>query len=362
MKKYKLAAVILVSVFLMVNTFTCKRNSAVDPDIIGPTGHSITLSGSADPDTITMPSLNHTIVTIKATRYDPKAPNPYAPANNEKIVLQPGVYGKFEGFQVNNTVSKYTNSSGIVTWKYIIPPAYEPRISTTDYIKAILVNEQDPNDTSNSLWVPINIIPFQEKDYIIISGTIRDQYSNRTVENVVVELSTGNVDKTGRNGVYSFQIIGGATLGWYGDIKPTKEGVTFIPASITLGSETNPVYSDRTGQDFYAVIKQTIQASQTKIETNATDQRHTVYIYCTPDNNFHATFTATSSANWIQVRLTDADTWGGSLTATTPTNLQIHIDVYSGGAAARTGSVQIAAISPENAVSTVTITVSQDYL
>ncbi|MCK5056499.1 MAG: hypothetical protein KAT34_07585 [Candidatus Aminicenantes bacterium] len=363
MKKYKLATLVLVSIFLMINTSTCKRNNAGDPDNIGPTGHSITLSGSANPDTVTMPTPNYTLITIKATRYDPDAPEPYAPANNEKIVLQPGAYGRFDGYNVNNTVSKYTNSSGIVTWKYIIPPTYTPRISTTDYIRAILVNEQDPNDTSISLLVPVNIVPFQEKNYIIISGTIIDQFSNKKVKNVVVELSTGAVYKTGSTGVYTFTIYGGATLGWYGDITPTKEGATFIPATIALGSEDAPIYSDYTGQNFYAVVKQEIQSSRTEIEVVAGSGggyvTEMLYIYCSPDATFRATFIASSSVGWIEVGLTNTGPWSGSLTSTSPRNIHIKIDDNITGAV-RTGDVVITAISPENAVSSVTISIKQE--
>jgi len=362
MKKYKLVALVLLSLFLMINTSTCKRNNVTDPGNPGPTGRSITLSGSAEPDTIALPTPNHALITIRATRYDPDAPDPYGPANNEKIVLQPGAYGRFDEYNTYETVSKYTNSSGIVTWKYIIPPANSPRISTTDYIKAILVDEQDPNDTSNSLLVPVNIIPFKEQDYIIISGIIEDQFSSKKIGNVIVELSTGATYKTGSRGKYSFTISGGKTLGWYGTITPNKDGATFIPTSIELGSETAPIYWDMTTQNFYAVVKQAIQSSQTAITTDNTDQTHTVLIYCTPDDDFHAAFTATSSASWIQVRLTAADPWVGSLTSETPTNIQIHIDAYvTTGILSRTGSVQISAISPANAVSSTIITITQDY-
>jgi hypothetical protein len=359
MKKNILVAVLFVA-FVLINTSACKRNNAAAPDDFGPVGHGITLSGSADPDTLTLPTPNSTWIEIKATKYNPAATEPYSPAVNEKVVLQPGI-GRFEGYDLGANVSKTTDSSGIVRCKYIIGASVQNaiRINTTDYIEVILVDEQDPSDTSNYCLIPLSIVPFQEKDYTIVSGRVIDQFSNKGVADVVIELSTGGVAKTARGGTFSIYIYGGASLGWYGDITPTKEGAGFIPSKATFGSEDAPVYSD-IYQTFYAVVKQAIQVSRPELNLdNSGSTSEAVYVFCSPDADFAATFIANTSASWIKVGTISTDANYGSITGTTARYIYIGIDGNS-SLAARDGTVDITVTTPQNAVSSATITINQD--
>jgi len=358
--KKNIFIIIIAMGLIIISTSACKRNSSTDPGTIGPTGRGITLAGSADPDTLTLPNPNHTWIEIKATRYNPEAPEPYSAANNESIVLEPGI-GRFEGYNMGTNITTTTNASGIVRWKYIIGTDVQKsiRINTTDYVQAILVDQQDPSDTSNYCVIPVNIIPFQQKDYITISGRVIDQFSNKGVENVVVELSTGGVTKTPGTGRFSFTIWGGASQGWSGDITPTLEGASFIPSSATWGTDDSPIYSD-IYQTFYAVLKQAIAVSRPEINvTNAGSSQETAYVYCTPDATFAATFYASSSASWIRISLTNGGPYSGSVTGTTPTNIYITIDANASGTD-RDGTIDITATSPQNAVSSVTITINQE--
>lgn len=360
MKKNIFVIIIAVGL-IIINNSACKRNSSTDPGKLGPTGHGITLAGTADPDTLTLPSPNITWVEIKATRYNPDAPAPFSAANNERIVLEPGL-GRFEGYNAGTNVTKTTNSSGVVRWKYIIGTTTQQsiRINTTDYIRATLVDQQDPSDTSVYCIIPVNIIPFQERDYITISGRVIDQFSNRGVENVIIELSTGGVAKTPGRGTFSFTIWGGSSQGWTGDITPTLEGASFIPSSATWGTEDSPIYSD-IYQTFYALVKQAIQVSREEINVGAGAATENVYVYCAPDATFAASFYASSSASWINISLTNGGPYSGSISGTTPTNIYIQIgDNSAVGTDARDGTIDITATSPQNAVSSVTITINQE--
>lgn len=363
--KKNIFIIIIALGLIIINTSACKRNSSTDPGNLGPTGRGITLAGSADPDTLTLPSPNITWVEIKATRYNPDAPEPYSPANGESIVLEPGV-GRFEGYNLGTNVTKTTNASGIVRWKYIIGPEVQGsiRINTTDYVQAILVDNQDPSDTSNYCVIPVNIIPFQQKDYITVSGRVIDQFSNKGVENVIIELSTGGVTKTPGRGTFSFTIWGGASQGWSGDITPTLEGASFIPSSATWGTEDSPIYSD-IYQTFYALVKQAIAVSRPEIyidNSGSSATGETVYVYCTPDAEFAANFYASSSANWINISTTgNIGSHTGSISGTTPMNIYITIDAYPLATTDRTGTVDITATSPQNAVSSVTISITQAF-
>lgn len=356
MKKY-IIIIAMIMVFLAVmNLTSCKRASIDDPDKDGPTGHSITLSGSANPLTLYISQGKpdaYSLITVSATQHDG------TPATGRDIILESGSYGFLQDTKISLKLN--TGGSGLVNSLYRIPQGTDVRISTTIYIKATLIDEQKPADASVFCYVPIEIIPYLPNDYIRISGTVIDQYSNRGVKNVIIEVSTGGATKTGGNGGYSFNIYGGASLGWYGDITPTKESVKFIPAKITLGSEDAPVLHDVTGVNFYAVVKQTVVVNPTEMSfTSDPSGAVSAYVYCTPDTAFVATFIASSSADWLTLGTSSGDVGYGSITTTTPTNIYLRVGANNAvGAKERTATVSITVISPENAVSTATLSITQ---
>lgn len=359
MKKYTIVVVMMVVALGLLNTTACKRNSSADPGKIGPTGHSITLSCSPDPDTINLPTPNHTIIRIKTTKYDPDTET-FGPAVNRNIVLQPGYYGRFDGYNTNTNITVNTGTDGNVSRKYIIPQNAPVRVNTAEYITAILVNDLDPSDTSNNCVITIYIIPFRTNDYIKITGTIKDQFTNKGVKDVVVELSTGGVAKTNRSGFYTLYAYGAASSGWFGDITPTKEGASFLPASRTLGSADSLIYTDIPGQDFYAIVKQAIQVSRPQMNfTSGASGTESVYVFCTPDTNFNATFVASTSATWVRIGTGSADVNYSSITGTTPRYIYVEVDANATGEA-RDATIDFVATNPANAVSTTTISIAQE--
>jgi hypothetical protein len=355
MKKHVLVIAVIMAFLAVMSLTSCKRASVDDPNKDGPTGHSITLSGSANPVTLYISQGKpdaYSLLTVSATQHDGN------PATGREIILESGAYGFLQDTKIS--VKLNTGGSGVVNSLYRIPQGTDVRISTTIYIKATLIDEQKPADASIYCYVPIQVIPYTPNDYIRVSGTIIDQYSNRGVGNVVIELSTGGATKTGGSGGYSFNIYGGASLGWYGDITPTKENVKFIPAKISLGSEDAPIFHDVTGVNFYAVVKQTIVVTPTEMSfNNAASGAVSAYVYCTPDANFRATFIASSSATWLELGTSSGDVNYSSVTTTTPTNIYLRVGA-NGTGIERTATVTITVISPENASGTVTINVYQE--
>ncbi len=356
MRKYILLTMIIVVVLGMVNITSCKRATVEDPDTIGPTGRAVTLTGTAYPGTLHVPeTLDRvtSLITVTATTYEGK------PAAGRNIFFESGGYGYFAGG--NFSYTKQTNANGVASITYVIPRGTDVRIDTQVYIKATLEDEQGIVDPDISCLIPLHIIPYQQKDYIAISGRIRDQYTSAGVKGVIVELSSGEVVLSSSSGDYSVLVLWGTSQGWYGTITPTKEGVKFIPTRISRGSDDSPIYWDLYNMNFYAVVKQAIAANPLQLNFTNTGGTAQVYVYCTPDTSYNANFnTNNGGLGWILLGTNSADINYSTINGRTPMYIWIRVGANSTGQA-RTTNLVILATSPDNVAGTsVTVKIDQE--
>ncbi len=346
----KIMVIILTSLALLSVLPSCKRNKAADPDQIGPTGHSITLSGEANPLTMYIPNDETTLLTIRAVNLDG------TPAVNKEIVLEAGYHGYFEGRRYSTT--RTTNTNGVVQVTYVINKGSDVRVNTTVYITATLVDEQNSGDANVNCVVPVQVVPEFQNDYIVVSGSITDQFTGKAVPEVVVSLDSGEATITDRSGLYSILVWGASTYGWYGTITPEKSGISFIPGTIDIGSESSPVYWDMPGQDFFTTSSDTFAVDFNTFSITNVAQTFQVYVYTTPNPTNNVKFLATSSsASWLEVGATISNFYS-HVQSQTPRYL--YIKVYANGTGvARSGIIRIIASDQPN-MSTLDITVNQD--
>jgi hypothetical protein len=249
MKRWILWFVIVALFIGFLSTTSCKRSKVEDPNMTGPAGFRIILSGTANPSTIYVPEsgtpAEPCIITVIAK--DNQGNN----VDNKDVIFQEGGYGYFEGNQIS-AVEKTVN--GIADMKYYISSTVNINTTVTTYITVTLVDDGRLDSTLAQIRddIPVIIIPYKTEG-VIIHGHIRTPAGNGVGEVAVELLGTdghaSDVTVTRPSGSYEFFVI----AGWYGIITPSKEGYSFVPADYTF-TDLNPVILDIMNLDFTAVL------------------------------------------------------------------------------------------------------------
>ena len=116
-KTFLLYFIFFILVIGFISNTSCKRRSNEDPVMGGPSGFRIILSGTANPSTLYVPTSEpavSSLITVTALNNDG------TPASGRNIVFQVDIYGYFENYQITDI--RETNSSGVATITYYIPP------------------------------------------------------------------------------------------------------------------------------------------------------------------------------------------------------------------------------------------------
>lgn len=249
MKRWTLWFVIAALLIGFLSTASCKRKGQPEPDMTGPAGFRIILSGTANPSTLYVPESQpavYSVITITALNNDG------SPVVGKDVIFQESGFGYFENYQISDV--RTTDGSGVVRINYFIPPNANVKANITTYITAILVDDGRLDSSQAQIRdnIPIIIIPYKTEG-VVIHGHVLTPAGNGVGE-VVVELlgadgHARDVTVTRSSGSYEFYVI----AGWYGTITPSKDGYSFIPTEYSF-TDQNPVYMDMLNLDFTAII------------------------------------------------------------------------------------------------------------
>lgn len=334
--------VCLISVGLISMT-SCKRDKVEDPEITGPAGFRISLSGTANPSTLYVPGTQpavSSVITVRALNNDG------TPVANRQVIFQQDGYGYFEGYRASDV--RTTNASGVAQITFYIPPAANIKNTIMSNIIATLVDDgrlDNPISDINDV-IPIRIIPYIEQG-IIISGRVSTP-TGVAIEDVSIFLNGGTVNAnavtlTRHSGNYEFYV----RSGWYGTITPSAEGYTFTPPAYTF-DENNPIIVDTSDLNFIAIFEagNNLAADVTNWIVPVEGGTTSVNVYnSTGDAKIQ--YTITPNSNWVHVSRSSG---------TTPDSFTITVDENTTGED-RNGTVTLNATNIES--SSVTITISQ---
>jgi len=330
MKKSNLLyLIIFISIIGLLSTVSCKRSAQQDPEMGGPAGFRIILSGTANPSTLYVPQSEpavSSLITVTALNNDG------TPAMNKNIVLQADLFGYFENYQITDV--RNTGDSGIVTITYFIPPATCVRGTVDTEIKATLVDDGRLDSFHAEIIdrIPIKIIHHADmSNIIIIHGNVWTT-SGEGLGEIPIELNSTNdmesgVTVTRPSGSYEFYV----SNGWAGTVTPAvSESFTFIPTEYTF----IPLYSDQYGVDFIAQFTGTDALATDISEWNVSAAGGTqlVNVY-NISGDFSLGYLVIPNQNWIHVSPSSGNT---------PGSFTITVDENTTGAD-RTGSVTITA-------------------
>ena len=343
MKKY-IILILIISIGVFAIT-SCKRSGVNDPDMTGPAGFRIILSGTADPSTLYVPESLPEVtssITVKVLN------NNGTPVINKEIVFQAGCYGYFRGYKYSDV--KTTDSNGISQITYFLPPGVVLIGDTKIYLKVTLRDDGRLDNQLSQVYdkIPIRIIPYSVKEKIIIRGVVINN-DGEGVGGVPISVSDVGVTLSGLpSGHYAIYV----PWGWTGEITAGPlEGYTFIPANYTI---TTPTYSDLLHMDFIAIpepVEPTLAASPTSLDFDITGSSSldvTVY-NSTTDSPIN--FIASCGATWIHIDSLS------QISGTTTYTFTVTVDDNSGNAV-RSGTITISSTTP-GITSTVNISISQ---
>lgn len=338
---YLLVAVTVIGLLSMTS---CKRNSPDDPEMKGPAGFYINLSGTANPSTIYISSTGAeawTDIIVRALNNDG------SPAAGYDIIFQESGYGFFEGFRVSAT--RRTDAAGMAQMRYYIPSTANIKATIMTNITVTLVNNgrldgflSEVNDV-----IPVQIVPYLTQG-IIVHGHVLTPAGNGVPDiTMVLDGDDGNMDSvtvTRDSGSYEFYL----PPGWYGTISPDSSNYSFSPLNYEFTFATR-IVSDIDGLDFIAnfAAGQTLAADVTSWLVPREGGSQVVNITNSTGDSA-ISYTVVPSTDWIHVS-TGSGTTPGSFTITVDQNLT---------GQSRAGSVTVTATDIQD--TTVTISINQE--
>jgi hypothetical protein len=312
-KSILLYVIIFISIIGLLSTVSCKRGAQQNPDMGGPAGFRIILSGTANPSTLYVPQSEpavSSLITVTALNNDG------TPARNKNIVFQADLYGYFENYQITDV--KNTGESGIATITYFIPPATCVRGTAYTEIKVTLVDDGRLDSLHAEIidYIPLKIIHHADIANITIHGNVWTTSGEGLGEVAIILESANNMESglavTRASGSYEFYV----TRGWSGTITPESENFTFTPEEYTFGG----LYSDQYGVDFIAQFTGTdalaTDITDWSVPTQGGTQLVNVYNI---SGNFSISYLVLPDHNWIHVSPSSGNT-PGSFTITVDEN------------------------------------------
>ncbi len=343
-KTFLLYFIFFILVIGLISNTSCKRRSSVDPVMGGPAGFRIILSGTANPSTLYVPTSEpavSSLITVTALNNDG------TPASGRNIVFQVDIYGYFENYQITDI--RRTNSSGVVTITYFIPPATCIRGTAYTEIKATLVDDGRLDSIHAEIidFIPIKIIHHTDLANITISGNVWSITGEGLGEvPILLECSSGNesgVAVTRSSGSYEFYV----TRGWTGTVTPDLENWEFTPTEYTFDT---PLYEDEHDVNFIAAFtgSDSLRADISEWNVSAEGGTQVVNVY-NVSGDFVIYYMLLPSHNWIHV----SPTYGN-----TPGSFVITVDENTTGEDRTGGTVTIIATDPQGS-GEITITINQ---
>lgn len=242
---------LVFAVFIgLLSVTSCKRAKVADPDMIGPAGFRIILSGTANPSTLYIPEVQPPVFSnLTVTALD----NQGKPVAGKQVVFQDYGFGYFENYEISTV--RTTDAAGVVRMTYFIPPGAPVKAQFKTYIEVTLVDDGRLDSATGQVRdsIPIILIPYVTEG-IVLHGHVLTPAGNGVGE-IPVELLDGDNNVTAltvtrSSGSYEFYV----GSGWYGTIRPSSDAYTFTPAEYVF-SDSNPIYLDRDGLDFQALFE-----------------------------------------------------------------------------------------------------------
>lgn len=233
----------------LLSLTSCKRARVADPDMQGPAGFRVILSGTANPSTLHVPNSDSAVsshLTVTALH------NNGTPVANKEVIFQDGGYGYFENFEVS--VVRRTDAAGVVNMTYYLPPAANIKAEFVTYITVTLVDDGRLDSAHGLIFdtIPIRLVPYMTQG-VVLHGHVLTPAGNGVGEVTVTLAGEGDnmsaITVTRSSGSYEFYVPGG----WYGSISASAEAYSFSPPDYTF-TETNPVTMDLDGLDFIAIF------------------------------------------------------------------------------------------------------------
>ncbi|MCK4836738.1 MAG: BACON domain-containing protein, partial [Candidatus Aminicenantes bacterium] len=273
--------------------------------------------------------------------------NDGTPFANGYIVFQTGSYGYFSGHKLSDV--RMTNSAGNAQITYIIPRGTAAIGDTVTDIKATLSDNGRLDNPLAAIYdiIPIRIIPYDIREMVYISGNVWDNFGN-PLPGVIIEVSNNGGVTVTRSPSGSYDIL--VCWGWTGNITPSLEGYSFVPANY---SYTNPLYSDLPNQNFigYMSAAPALVATPSSITAPQTGIASFDITVTSSVSTITIAYTAQSSdPGWLQINT-------GSSTYITPGTINITI-TNNGTGSARTATITIVGTNPQG-VTPATVTVTQ---
>lgn len=335
---------VAITVFGLLSTTSCKRNAPEEPDMTGPAGFYISLSGTANPSTIYISSSGGEAwadIIVRALNNDG------SPASGYDVIFQDGGYGYFEGFRVSAT--RRTDAAGMAQMRYYIPSTANIKATIMTNISVTLINNgrldgvlSEVNDV-----IPVKIVPYLTQG-IIVHGNVVTAVGNGVPDiTIVLDGADGNMDSvtvTRESGSYEFYL----PPGWYGTITPSSGSYTFSPAFYEFTSAT-AIVSDIDGLDFVASFGSGQNLAADVTSWSVPREGGTQVVNITNSTGDSAiSYTVLPNSEWIHVS-TGSGTTPGSFTITVDENMT---------GASRSGQVTVTATDIQG--STVTISITQE--
>jgi len=325
-----------------LSTTSCKRSKVEDPNVIGPAGFRIALSGTANPSTMYVPgdqTSSPSVVTVTALHNDG------TPAVGYKVIFEEGAYGYFDGYKVSDF--RMTNGSGVAQINYYVPAGSPVKATIMTNISVTLVDDGRLDNNVSAVYdvIPVKLIPYLQQG-IELSGHIRTPAGNGVGDIPVVFAGGGGnasgIVVTSNDGQYR-SFVG---AGWYGTITPNSNGYVFVPLNYEF-IETAPVYNDRSDLDFVANFESgntltTDVQSWTVLAEGGTQ----VVKVTNATGDAVINYTVVPDREWIHVNPSAGDT---------PGRFTITVDENTLGEE-RSGSVLVSATNVQNTSVTVDIT------
>ena len=217
-KKYIWSSILVfVMICGILSLNSCKKNKVPEPDMIGPAGFYITVSGTANPSTLYVPATGYSQPShITALVMDNKG-NTLA---DRYVIFESGDFGYFDNYEISKMIK--TDFQGRAEVDYIIPAGANIKTTLINKLKLTVPTDDRidiPTLAAVVDWIPIEVIPYITQG-IILSGQVLTPTGNG-VEAVAITFSgeggsASGVVVTRSNGYYEFFVA----AGWYGEIEP----------------------------------------------------------------------------------------------------------------------------------------------
>jgi len=341
MKRYGL---VIILVFGLILLSACTRDSVEDPDMNGPSGFRLQVSGTANPSTLYVPESMPSVSSQISARV---LMNDGTPAVNYTVIFQTDSLGYFDNYMISDT--RTTDGSGIARITYYIPPGTYAVGDTRVELKATVVDD-GRNDIPflSEVYdnIPVRIIPYDVKEMVLVSGNIWACSGTVGLPGVAITLSNGGGLAVSRSSG-SYDIL--VPWGWTGELLAERDGFGFIPDSIVVST---PLYTDLDGQDFFATAEGSgLVASPATFAVGTAGASNLAVWVGSVDNVCAIDFRVTSGADWITIV-------AGDETGTTPGTFRFNV-LANGTGDNRTADISIISTTP-GVIAEITITVDQE--